>query len=411
MQKEMQDLLGIETNLIVKGTKMQGEKAIVHLEWRKIEGICPQCGDRVRDLHQDHGRRKLLHEIGSDGKRVYLDIPNLRCRCRFCGKIFPLRSQGTFPWSRVTAHMLVSIFDRLRRLSFKQVAEWTGMNHRTLRNYAKRFLKKELNWEVFRNQEKIRLGLDEHSISGKRKMALLIVELVSSTPVAVLESHKKEELVRFLEKVPSWVKERMDEMVIDLQAGYRNAIQEALPSHVKIVADPFHVVRDANKRLDEERRVSEEVYFAMKGVRRRIPKRILMKAEERLHLFQKAKVKKILSENENLEVFYRFKERVRGVYKSIDYQEAEERLNTIIEDMASYRRWPALKRWQRSLEAWKDEILNHFISRSSNGKVEGYNVVIKLLKRISFGIRDTELYAKKIMLGLVPIKLLPQFLT
>ena len=27
--------------------------------------------------------------------------------------------------------------------------------------------------------------------------------------------------------------------------------------------------------------------------------------------------------------------------------------------------------------------------------MEGYNVVIKLPKRISFGIRDTELYAKK----------------
>ena len=136
-----------------------------------------------------------------------------------------------------------------------------------------------------------------------------------------------------------------------------------------------------------------------------------MKGEERLFLSQKTKVERILSENENLEVFYRFKERIRGVYKSIDCQEAEERLNRIIEEMASYRRWPALKRWQRSLETWKGEILNHFISRSSNGKVEGYNVVIKLLKRISFGIRDTELYAKKMMLGLVPIKLLPQFLT
>ena len=64
----------------------------------------------------------------------------------------------------------------------------------------------------------------------------------------------------------------------------------------------------------------------MKGVRRRIPKRILMKAEERLFLFQKARLEKILSENENLAVFYRFKERIRGVYKSINFQEAEERL-------------------------------------------------------------------------------------
>lgn len=149
----------------------------------------------------------------------------------------------------------------------------------------------------------------------------------------------------------------------------------------------------------------------MKGVRRRIPKRILRRAKKNLFLFQKPNVEKILSENKNLEVLYRLKERVRGAYKLIHYQAAEKRLNRIIEDMASYRRWPALKRWQRSLEMWKGEILNHFLSRSFDGKVEGYNVVIKLLKRIIFGIRDTEPYAKNTMLELIPIKLLPRFLT
>ncbi|MBC7189369.1 transposase, partial [Candidatus Aerophobetes bacterium] len=33
--------------------------------------------------------------------------------------------------------------------------------------------------------------------------------------------------------------------------------------------------------------------------------------------------------------------------------------------------WKELKRWQRSLERWKEEILNHFISKSTSGKVEG----------------------------------------
>jgi len=55
-----------------------------------------------------------------------------------------------------------------------------------------------LTWKVFDNQEKIRLGVDEHSISGRKKMALLVVELVSSTPIAVLYTHKKEEFLRFL---------------------------------------------------------------------------------------------------------------------------------------------------------------------------------------------------------------------
>ena len=46
----------------------------------------------------------------------------------------------------------------------------------------------------------------------------------------------------------------MDDVIVDLKAGWKNAIQVALPSNVGIVADPFHVVRGANKRLDEERR-------------------------------------------------------------------------------------------------------------------------------------------------------------
>ena len=97
--------------------------------------------------------------------------------------------------------MLISIFDRLKRLSFKQVAEWAGMSQRTLRKYTKRFLKSELDWNIFQDQNKIRLGMDEHSISGRQKMALLVVELVSSTSVAILESHRKEELVSSLETI------------------------------------------------------------------------------------------------------------------------------------------------------------------------------------------------------------------
>ena len=82
-----------------------------------------------------------------------------------------------------------------------------------------------------------------------------------------------------------------------------------------------------------------------------------------------------------------------------------------MEEMRAYRRWPALRRWQRSLERRKEEMLNYFISKSSNEKVKAHNVVVKLLKEVSFGMRAPDLYAKKIMLGLVPMKFSPQVLT
>ena len=49
--------------------------------------------------------------------------------------------------------------------------------------------------------------------------------------------------------------------------------------------------------------------------------------------------------------------------------------------------------------------------RRSNGQVEGHNVVVKLLKEVSFGMRDPDLYAKKIMLGAYLMRFSPQVLT
>ena len=63
--------------------------------------------------------------------------------------------------------------------------------------------------------------------------------------------------------------------------------------------------------------------------------------------------------------------------------------------------------WRRS---W-GEILAHFSSGTGTTKVEGYNNKVKMLKRISYGFRDTDIYAKKMLLGLLPINLLPHFLT
>jgi len=63
-------------------------------------------------------------------------------------------------------------------------------------------------------------------------------DLVSSTPIAVLYTHKKEELAGFLDKIPPYAKRKIDEVVIDLNSGYKNAIRKALP-HVRIAQDPF----------------------------------------------------------------------------------------------------------------------------------------------------------------------------
>ncbi|RLE08326.1 ISL3 family transposase, partial [Candidatus Aerophobetes bacterium] len=56
--------------------------------------------------------------------------------------------------------------------------------------------------------------------------------------------------------MPSYAKRKIDEVAVDLNQGYKNAIKKALPQ-LMVVADPFRVVRDVDKRLDDERRTRE----------------------------------------------------------------------------------------------------------------------------------------------------------
>ena len=103
MKKEIQKLLNIDDNFTIKDIKVQGEESIIFCEWKRRAYVCPECGEKVKTIHQYHGRRKVLHEIKSDRKRIYISYPNIRLKCKRCSKVFILRSKSIFPWLRVTS--------------------------------------------------------------------------------------------------------------------------------------------------------------------------------------------------------------------------------------------------------------------------------------------------------------------
>lgn len=51
MQKQLQGLLSIDSNSIVKGIKVQGAENIIHLEWKRKQQICPERGRKVTSLY------------------------------------------------------------------------------------------------------------------------------------------------------------------------------------------------------------------------------------------------------------------------------------------------------------------------------------------------------------------------
>jgi len=59
-----------------------------------------------------------------------------------------------------------------------------------------------------------------------------------------------------------------------------------------------------------------------------------------------------------------------------------------------------LIRWGNTLKHWKEPILNHFDNHTTNGFTEGCHTKIKMLKRISYGLKNVEVYQRKMLLGL-----------
>lgn len=68
------------------------------------------------------------------------------------------------------------------------------------------------------------------------------------------------------------MKERIEELSVDIKVSYRNAIEEILGPKVRICADLFHVGRAVNNRVGEMRKVSEEVHFLRRQRGRKSPK-------------------------------------------------------------------------------------------------------------------------------------------
>ncbi len=198
-----------------------------------------------------------------------------------------------------------------------------------------------------------------------------------------------------------------------MRESFRRAIIESLKDRVKISVDPFHLIRDANRRIDEERTLIQNTLLFYERRMVKIPKIIFVKGREKLNDKEKDRLNYYFNEYQSLKELYIIKEKLRDMYlnmKSDKRENINEYLNELIVYM-KHSKEPLVRVWCKTLIKWRNEILNHFDNLSSTSMVEGYNNLSKLIKRISFGIKDLNIYTLKVFLGIVPLKVLPHILT
>ena len=90
------------------------------------------------------------------------------------------------------------------------------------------------------------------------------------------------------------------------------------------------------------------------------------------------------------------KEGFRRCYKALDKSQAEETL-VMLEERIANSALPEFKELLRTLTNWRQEILNYFDYRITNGFVEGKNNRIKTIKRMAYGYRNMSNFRLRIL--------------
>lgn len=407
MSKSITSLLGIQGWFRIE--KIYEEKNTIHLFLKQLRKTadCPRCGRRTSTGYDRQKGRSFLHTtIGS--KLLFIHIAPRRFVCS-CSPAKPFREELPGIKKRRTT---TKVFDQelLRHLSgqsFKTVERKLSLSYPAVRTRLLEAVDPmDIRWDLVSNLSEIHLGLDGHHLVNK-KFVETIAEVKQRIPLGILPNDKKVTLKEALLTCPEALRMRVKSATVDMSDKTINAVKEIFPD-VIIVIDHYHVIQDANQRLNKARLIEQEIINqerAKRGLGRiEIEGKLLRRNKE--HLSEKRKEKEYLELFFNLykrlKIWYVCKERLRDVYKAKDRDEAKQLLESLIITMRTSDDIE-LYFWGKTLIRYKEEILNYFVYRTTNAYTEGLHVKCKLVQRLSCGFRNAEVYIRKALLVLLPL--------
>lgn len=206
----------------------------------------------------------------------------------------------------------------------------------------------------------------------------------------------------WLDARPKAWRDRIEWAALDLSGPYRKTFGESLPDATQ-VADPFHVIKLANTRLDDVRRRVQQETLGHRG-HRDDPlyrsRRLLTKGHERLDEKGEAKLLSFLEAgdpNGEVRMAWHAKETLRGLYDQPP-EDAAGYLAELVESLLDADMPGELRQLGRTLRRWSAQIVAWHRAQVTNGPTEAMNSLIKRVKRVGFGFRRFRNYRLRVLL-------------
>ena len=379
-------------DVVVKKIKNLENSVEVYVELPKSTQFCPRCAFETSKVH-DY-RTQPIQDVPIQFKPTTIFYRKRRYECSVCGKKFYEKNELVGKFSRKTTRFVSYIVQELRNL--------TSMSDVSKKcNTSPNFISRLVPYFAVSNSHLPKvLCIDEFKgNTGNYKYQVALIDGETHDVVDIIECRHKHFLCDYFKKFPQEQLDNVKFFVTDLWESYKD-IAFTYFRKAKIVADHFHWVRYACDAVNKIRI----------DVQNNLPKkeRIYFKHSRRLLLSRHCNLKTdkdfdelsyiLINYSENLRIAYREKEALLDLLHSdSSFEHKSKTFNDwVIRNLDSDI--PQLKACAQTYQHWFRQIVNSLAVPYSNGPTEGFNNKIKVLKRVSFGMRNFTNFKARIML-------------
>ena len=381
-------LLNLE-DVIVKKIVHADSSVKVFLETKPTEQICPCCKNPTKQIH-DY-RYQTIKDLPLQEKNCYLVLKKRRYRCS-CGKRF-LETYSFLPryfqrTTRLTAFIASKLHDTT---NLSSVADRANVSPYTVGRILD-----SISFERPTLGEAI--SIDEFKgNANSEKYQCIIVDPIKHRVLDIIPDRKQATLAHYFYSIPKKERYRVKYFCCDMWQQYVDLAKIYFPN-AQIITDKYHFIRQTSCAIENIRkRLQKTMHANLRKYYKRSHSLILQRYST-LNKEQKEACDLMLLYNDDLRKAHYLKEKFFDICHNPKYSEQRIDFFYWIKEAES----SGIEEFEKcaaTYRHWSKEILNAFKYKFiSNGPTEGFNNKIKVLKRISYGIRNFKRFRTRILL-------------
>ena len=376
-------LLNLE-DVIIANVENISDQLHIYIEMPRGRHVCPACGavtDRVHDY-----RMQTVKDVPL-GRDTFLHLRKRRYRCD-CGKRFFEKNTFLPRYYRVTTRLLSEIIFAFKKvISAKEIGCRYNVSGVTAMRYFNLFNKK-----IAKLPEVI--SLDEFKgNSGGQKYNSIIVDPKERVVLDILPNRFENDLVKYFSQFSN--KNEVKYFVCDMNPHFRQVAKICFPQ-ATIVADKYHVIRQVYWAMEKVRKNEQNKLSTYHRKYYKKSRNLLMKRTDKLTDEEMNRLALMFEITPRLADAYRIKNEFLNVIRCKSASEGKKLLADWLFSVESME-LPEFDDCTKAYHNWFQEIVNSMDVPWTNGYIEGCNNKTKVLKRVTYGMRNFSHFRKRIL--------------